>query len=68
MDIAKRLKALILALCVGGASCVAYGMLRENDPVFLLGIVLLIAGYLVIRKGLKASIEGKGEASPDADR
>lgn len=50
-----------MALCVSGAMCTAYGMLRENNPVFLVGIVLLIGGYLVIRKGLKKSVAREGE-------
>lgn len=64
-----RGKGLVLTLWASGAVCTGYGMIRQNDPIFVVGIVLLIAGYYVIRKELKASITRKkdpsGTAPPD---
>jgi hypothetical protein len=46
-------KVLVVTLCIIGISGVAYGMIRKNNPVFVIGIILVIAGYLLIRKKLK---------------
>jgi hypothetical protein len=51
----KKEKALIPLLCAFGISAVVYGMVKENDLVFLAGLILVIAGYLRIRRRLKAS-------------
>jgi len=50
-------KTLIAFLCSLGVGGVAYGMARENHPVFITGLVFAAAGYLLIRRRLKASIE-----------
>jgi hypothetical protein len=52
-------KALTLALCVIGVLAVAYGMIRPNHILFIIGLVLVIGGYLRIRKKLKESIQKK---------
>ena len=49
-------KALIVCLCVFGLLAVSYGMFKENDVVFIVGVLLVIGGYLLIRKKLKESI------------
>ena len=49
----KREKPLIAVLCILGPCAVAYGMIRENHPIFLVGLLLVIAGYLLIRRRLK---------------
>jgi hypothetical protein len=49
-------KMFIVILCVAGISCVIYGMTRENDVVFVIGVVLVVSGYLLIRKKLKRAI------------
>lgn len=54
-------KAFIVCLCVIGIAGVAYGMIKENHPVFLLGLAAVIAGYLLIRKNLKASLRKRQE-------
>ena len=51
---AKHEKPLIAGLCIVGVSAVAYGMTCSNNPVFIIGLVLVIAGYLLIRRKLKA--------------
>ena len=54
-------KILISVLCIIGISSVAYGMLKKNNPVFIVGMVFVIAGYLLIRRKLKESIRKKRE-------
>jgi hypothetical protein len=48
-------KNIILFLLIAGAAATAYGMLRENHYVFIPGIVMIVAGYCLIRKNLKRS-------------
>ena len=52
-------KALILVVSLLGILGVGYGMMNKNHPVFIAGLVLVIAGYLMIRKKLKAHIREK---------
>jgi len=51
----KNEKILIIIICVFGILVVGYGMATENDPAFVVGLLLVIGGYLLIRKKLKAS-------------
>jgi len=55
MDSAKW-KFLPPALVAAGSAAVLYGMLKEDDIVFLAGLPLLVLGYLMIRKKLKERI------------
>lgn len=52
MKIGKKELAISL-LCVSGVFAVAYGMASKSDAIFIIGLILIIAGYLVIRKKLK---------------
>jgi len=52
-------KTLVLVLCFLGVLAVGYGMVNKNHPVFVAGLVLVIGGYLMIRKKLKAHIREK---------
>ena len=54
---------LTVLLCLVGILTVAYGMIGRNNVVFVIGLVLVIAGYLLIRKRLKESI-GRREKGP----
>lgn len=64
-------KALVLALCFLGVLALSYGMVNKNHPVFVAGLVLVIAGYLMFRKKLKTYIrekyssEGSGKRTRD---
>ncbi len=49
-------KTLIVCLCVFGLLAVSYGMFKENDMVFIIGVLFVIGGYLLIRRKLKESI------------
>jgi uncharacterized membrane protein YjjP (DUF1212 family) len=54
-DILKN-KALVIIICMVGIVAVSYGMVRDNDFVFIIGIMLIIGGYLLIRRRIKAHI------------
>jgi hypothetical protein len=51
-----REKAFISCLCVFGILAVSYGMIRDNNAVFVIGLLFVIGGYLLIRRKLKESI------------
>jgi|GEM_PF-2831273 len=46
-------------LLVVGVLGVAYGVAEKNHPVFILGLLIGIVAYLLIRKQLKDSIRKK---------
>ena len=54
-----RYKILTVASCGIGVSSAAYGMLRDNDLIFLIGLIFVIGGYLMIRRRLKQSLQDK---------
>lgn len=47
---------LIIITCIIGIVAVSYGMLKDNNLIFILGLLFVIAGYLLIRKKLKEYI------------
>ena len=51
-----KTKLITLSLCVFGIMAVAYGMHRDLNAVFIVGLLLVIAGYILIRSKLKESI------------
>jgi len=53
----------ITLLCVIGLSAVGYGMIQDSDGVFVFGILCVIAGYLLIRRKLKAPVHRKTDIS-----
>lgn len=66
----KAEKRFTLLLCILGVCAVAYGMTAQNDPVFIVGLVFIVSGYLLIRRKLKASVKdgSKGSAKDDEDK
>lgn len=52
-----REKALMVCLCVVGILAVSYGMMKENDVIFIIGLLIVVGGYLLIRRRLKESIK-----------
>ncbi|MBW1692436.1 MAG: hypothetical protein JRI71_09645 [Deltaproteobacteria bacterium] len=48
--------ALIALMCVVGIGGVSYGMLNDDNVVFIIGVLFAIAGYLLIRRRLKHHI------------
>jgi hypothetical protein len=62
-----RKKILMVLMCVLGISSIFCGILMEYNGIFIIGIVLVIGGYLVIRKELKGSIPTGGGGSSHGD-
>jgi hypothetical protein len=58
MKLSKK-KALIIIICTCGICALAYGMTKENDTIFLIGLILVISVYLYIRKVLRSPTEDK---------
>ena len=56
-------KYTIPFLLTAGAAAIAYGMVGENNYVFIVGIIMVVAGYCLIRKDLKRS--GGKNQDPD---
>ncbi len=54
-----REKAFIVCLCVFGILAVSYGMIKDNNAVFIIGLLFVIGGYLLIRRKLKDSIKNR---------
>ena len=54
-DILKH-KTLIFIICTIGIVGVSYGMAKDDNVIFVIGIVFLIGGYLLIRKRIKGHI------------
>ncbi len=52
-------KAYIIILCVVGLVAVSYGMITDNNVIFIIGIIFVIAGYLIIRIRIKKLIREK---------
>ena len=55
---------MIAAICVIGIVAVAYGMANDNNLIFILGLVFVIAGYLLLRRRIKESIRNNPEVKP----
>jgi LPXTG-motif cell wall-anchored protein len=55
---------MIAAICVIGIVAVAYGMANDNNLIFILGLVFVIAGYLLLRRRIKESIRNNREVKP----
>jgi hypothetical protein len=49
--------ALIALMCVVGIGGVSYGMLNDDNVVFITGVLFAIAGYLLLRRKLKQHIQ-----------
>ncbi|MBW2027684.1 MAG: hypothetical protein JRH06_00185 [Deltaproteobacteria bacterium] len=48
-----------------GILMVAYGMIRDKDLVFVIGLVILVGVYIVIRREIKASLKDTSSQRPD---
>jgi len=48
-------KIKILFLLTAGGAATAYGMLGDNNFIFIAGIAAVVTGYFLIRKNLKIS-------------
>ena len=52
-------KSFVAFLCVAGVFGVSYGMIRDHDLVFVMGLLFVIGGYLLIRRRLKQAPQEK---------
>jgi uncharacterized membrane protein len=52
-------KVLMLIICTIGIVAVIYGIVKDDNVVFVIGIVFVIGGYLLIRRRLKEHIRDK---------
>jgi len=55
----KKERHIILLLCISGVAAVIFGMARQNNPVFIAGIISVVAGYLLIRKKIRQSVKDR---------
>jgi hypothetical protein len=53
-------KRTIVVLVILAILSVAYGMINGNHPVFIIGLTLVVAAYLLIRRRLKPPARDKG--------
>lgn len=49
-------KYLSVFICATGVVKVTYGIIKDNNLVFILGLLCVITGYLLIRRKLKEHI------------
>lgn len=54
-------KIAISFLCALGVFGVGYGMGTDNDVIFVVGILLVVAGYLSIRRKLKDALRKQSQ-------
>jgi len=50
-------KTLISLICVIGILAISYGMLNDNNLIFIVGLLFVIGGYLLIRRRIKDYIK-----------
>jgi len=55
----QREKFIIALLCIIGVFVTAYGMFRDHDGVFLVGLGFVVTGYLLLRRKLKKTPKKK---------
>ena len=49
-------KSPTILICMIGIVGVAYGMFKDNNLIFIIGLLFVIGGYLLIRRKIKESI------------
>jgi len=50
-------KALILIICTVGIIAVSYGVSKDADAIFVIGVLFVIGGYLLVRRRIKKRIK-----------
>jgi len=50
-------KTLIILICVIAVVAISYGMLNDNNLIFIVGLLFVIGGYLLIRRRIKDYIK-----------
>lgn len=51
----KSEKIFAIVILILGLLGVVYGMMEENDVIFIAGLVFVVGSYLIIRRKLKAN-------------
>jgi nicotinamide riboside transporter PnuC len=51
----KNEKIIAIVSCVLGVLSVVYGMMKDNDVLFMVGLFFVVGGYLIIRRKLKGN-------------
>jgi hypothetical protein len=59
------MKLITLILCYVGVVMIAVGMSRENNPLFIIGIISVGVGYIIIRRRLKESLREPEDTNHD---
>ena len=59
-----REKILTAVICLIGIIGIFYGMTNKNNGIFIIGVLFVVAGYLLIRRKLKESIREKRGKNP----
>jgi len=59
-----REKILTAIICLIGILGILYGMTNKNNVIFIIGVLFVVAGYLLIRRKLKESIREKRGKNP----
>ncbi|HUT72319.1 MAG TPA: LPXTG cell wall anchor domain-containing protein [Desulfatiglandales bacterium] len=49
-------KALIFIICTIGIVAVSYGMAKDDNLIFVIGVLFVIGGYLLVRRRIKKHI------------
>lgn len=49
-------KYLIAPICMIGVVGMGYGMVNDNNLIFIIGLVFVIAGYLLVRRKIRESM------------
>jgi uncharacterized membrane protein len=57
-DILNR-KTLIALICTIGILAVSYGIRKDNNVIFVIGMLFAIGGYVLIRRRIRKSIRNK---------
>ena len=59
----KREKWIIAVICALGILSVGYGMTRDQDIIFIIGLFFVVVGYLLLRRKLKETARNLEEKS-----
>ncbi len=52
-------KNSVIVIGVIGAGAVFYGILKDHSLIFIIGLILVLGGYLLMRRRIKESIRDK---------
>ena len=50
---------MIVIILLVGILAILYGMMNKNNVIFIIGVLFVVAGYLLIRRKLKETIRGR---------